>query len=85
MISQPLKEQQKTPQTHSIATVQNFDSVVAGKNFDQACSQNTFILKFIQPQGYTQRISYVRTGDGSMKNVQIRVSGTSNQGGQKTN
>jgi hypothetical protein len=64
--------------------VQNFDPVLANKNFEQACNQNSFVLKFIQPQAYPQRISYIRTADGAMKNVQIRVTGTSNQGSQKT-
>lgn len=62
--------------------MQNFDPVLAANNFEQACSQNSFILKFIQPQNYPQRISYIRTEDGGMKNVQIRVTGTST-GSQK--
>lgn len=82
-VSQPAKEPATIPSSHSIPTVQNFDPVLAAKNFEQACNQNSFVLKFIQPQAYPQRISYIRTADGGMKNVQIRVTGTSNQGSQK--
>jgi VCBS repeat-containing protein len=41
------------------------------------------VLKFIQPQAYPQRISYIRTSDGAMKNVQIKITGTRNEGSQK--
>jgi hypothetical protein len=59
--------------------VKNYDLSAAEKNFSEACSQNSFILKFIKPQAYLQKVSYIRTAEGEIRNAQIRVAGTKNE------
>ena len=56
--------------------VADFNLQLAIKNHNLACSQNSYVLKFLIPNGTHQRVSYIRTPEGGYQNVQIKVTGT---------